>query len=199
VPLRVMKLKKKEFEDLKEGSVSVNEYVTRFTQLSCYAPDNVDTDEKKKDWFLNGLNDGLAYALEAHDFTIFQDMVDKALVLENRRGIMEHKRKMQRIGSQGSNTRFRVGSSSQGPNFCPGQQSGQLRMQAAGQGFQTPQRQILVLWDRAIVVVRLGTMLIGVLGSRQIRLQHQAQIRTSTAMLTTVQPLQQGRIKPVLV
>jgi hypothetical protein len=49
VPLGVMKLKKKEFEDLKQGSMSVNEYVTRFTQLSRYAPDNVDTDEKKQD------------------------------------------------------------------------------------------------------------------------------------------------------
>jgi hypothetical protein len=109
VPLRVMKLKKKEFEDLKQGSMSVSEYVTRFTQLSRYALDNVDTNEKKQDWFLNGLNDGLAYALEARDFINFQDMVDKALVLENRRGIMERKRKMQHTESQGSNTRFCVG------------------------------------------------------------------------------------------
>jgi hypothetical protein len=49
VPLGVMKVKKKEFEDLKQGSMSVNEYVTRFTQLSRYAPDNMDTDEKKQD------------------------------------------------------------------------------------------------------------------------------------------------------
>jgi hypothetical protein len=137
-----MKLKKKKFEDLKQGSITVSEYVTRFTQLSRYASDNVDTDEKKQDWFLNGLNDGLAYALEAHDFVNFQDMVYKALVLENRRAIMEHKRKMQRTGSQGSNTRFCVSSSSQGPNFRSGQQNGQPRMQATGQGFQTPQRQI---------------------------------------------------------
>jgi hypothetical protein len=41
---------------------------------------------------------------------------------------------------------------------------------------------ILVLWDRATAVVRLGTMLIGVPGSRQIRLQYQAQIKTSTAI-----------------
>jgi hypothetical protein len=95
--------------------------VTRFTQLSRYAPNNVDTNEKKQDWFLNGLNDGLAYALEARDFINFQDMVDKALILENRRGITEWKRKMQRTGSQGSNIRFRVGSSSQGPIFWPGQ------------------------------------------------------------------------------
>jgi hypothetical protein len=107
-----MKLKKKEFEELKQGSMSVSEYVTHFTELSRYAPDNVDINEKKQDWFLNGLNDGLAYALEARDFVNFQDMVDMALALENRRGIMERKRKMQRTGSQGSNTRFRVGSSS---------------------------------------------------------------------------------------
>jgi hypothetical protein len=31
----------------------------------------VDTDEKKQNCFLNGLNDGLAYALEAHDFENF--------------------------------------------------------------------------------------------------------------------------------
>jgi hypothetical protein len=85
----MMKLKKKEFEDLKQGSMSVNEYMTRFTQLSCYAPDDVDTGEKKQAWFLNGLNGSLACAPETHDFINFQDMVDKALVLENRRGIME--------------------------------------------------------------------------------------------------------------
>jgi hypothetical protein len=58
---------------------------------------------------------------------------------------------------------------------------------------------ILVLWDRTTVVVKLDTMVIDVPGSRQIRLQLRAQIRTSTAMLTTVQPPQQGRIKLVLV
>jgi hypothetical protein len=66
----------------------------------------------KQDWFLNGLNNGLAYALKAQDFANFQGMVDKALVLENRRGIMERKRKMQHTGYQGSNTRLRVGPSS---------------------------------------------------------------------------------------
>jgi hypothetical protein len=43
----MMKLKKKEFEDLKQGLMSMNEYVTRFTQLSLYDLDNVDTVEKK--------------------------------------------------------------------------------------------------------------------------------------------------------
>jgi hypothetical protein len=83
MPLGVMKLKKKEFEDLKQGSMTMSEYVTRFTQLSHYAPNNMDMDEKKQDWFLNRLNYGLAYALEAYDFMHFQDMVDKTLVVEN--------------------------------------------------------------------------------------------------------------------
>jgi hypothetical protein len=46
VPQGVIKLKK-EFQDLKQGSMSVNEYVAKFTQLSCYAPNEFDTDEKK--------------------------------------------------------------------------------------------------------------------------------------------------------
>jgi hypothetical protein len=89
----VIKLEKKEFQDLKEGSMSVSEYVAHFTQLSHYAPGDMDTGEKKQDYFLSGLNDGLPYALESRDFENFQAMVNKALVLENHRGVMKRKRK----------------------------------------------------------------------------------------------------------
>jgi hypothetical protein len=41
--------------------MTVHEYVTRFIQLSHYAPNDADTDEKKQEYFLNGLNYGLAY------------------------------------------------------------------------------------------------------------------------------------------
>jgi PHD/YefM family antitoxin component YafN of YafNO toxin-antitoxin module len=99
--------------------MTMSEYVTRFTQVSRYAPNDVDTDEKKQDCFLNGLNDGLAYALEARDFENFQEMVNKALVLENRRGILEHKRKQERQSQHRTNSRHRIGSSSAGPIFCP--------------------------------------------------------------------------------
>jgi hypothetical protein len=71
VPQGVIKLKKKEFQDLKQGSMTVSEYVTRFTQLSRYTPHDVDTDAKKQECFLNGLENGLAYALEARDFKNF--------------------------------------------------------------------------------------------------------------------------------
>jgi hypothetical protein len=99
--------------------MTVNEYVTKFTQLSRCAPNEVETDEKKQDYFQNGLNDGLAYALEAQDFENFQGMVNKALVLENRRGVMEGKHKLVRQHQPGSTSRPRVGPPSVGPVFRP--------------------------------------------------------------------------------
>jgi hypothetical protein len=99
--------------------MSVNEYVTKFTQLSRYAPHEVNTNEKKQECLLNGLNDGLTYALEARDFENFQGMVNKALVLENCTGVMEHKRKLVHQHQSGSSSRPRVSTSSAGPMFNP--------------------------------------------------------------------------------
>jgi hypothetical protein len=123
--------------------MSVNEYITKFTQLSRYAPHEVDTDEKNQECFLNGLNDGLAYALEARDFENFQGMVNKALVLENRRDVMGRKRKLVRQHQPGSSSRPRVTMPSTGPVFCPAQPLFQPRPQVAGQGYSTPQRQVV--------------------------------------------------------
>jgi hypothetical protein len=51
--------------------MTVCEYVTHFMQLSRYGSNDVDTNEKKQECFLNGSNDGLGYALEAQDFENF--------------------------------------------------------------------------------------------------------------------------------
>jgi hypothetical protein len=105
----------------------VNEYVTKFTQLSRYAPHKVSTDEKKHECFLNGLNDALTYTLEARDFENLQGMVNKALVLENHRGVMERKRKLVRQHQSGSNSRPCVATSSTGPVFHHAQPQFQSR------------------------------------------------------------------------
>jgi hypothetical protein len=75
--------------------MTVSEYVIRFTQLSLYAPNDVNIDEKKQECFLNWLNDGLANALEARNFENFQAMVNKALILENHRAILECEHKQE--------------------------------------------------------------------------------------------------------
>jgi hypothetical protein len=95
----------------------VNEYVTKFTPLSRYASHEVNTDEKKQECFLNVLNDRLTHALEARDFENFQGMVNKALVLENRRGMLERKRKLVHQHQLGSSSRPRVTTPSAGAVF----------------------------------------------------------------------------------
>jgi hypothetical protein len=56
VPCDTLKLKKKEFSNLNQGSMTVNEYLNQFIQLSRYAIDDIITDEKKQEMFLKGLN-----------------------------------------------------------------------------------------------------------------------------------------------
>jgi len=56
-----MKLKKKEFLALKQGSMSVAEYHDKFIQLSWYAPTEVEEDKTRQELFIEGLNDGLQY------------------------------------------------------------------------------------------------------------------------------------------
>jgi hypothetical protein len=70
-------------------------------------------------------------------------MVNKALVLENRRGIMERKSKLVRQHQPGSSSRPYVATPSVGPVFHPAQPHFQLRPQVAGQGYSTPQRQVI--------------------------------------------------------
>jgi hypothetical protein len=60
VPRGTMKLKK-EFTNLKQESMTVNEYLSSFIQLSRYAPIDINSDEKKSDMFLNGLNDDIEF------------------------------------------------------------------------------------------------------------------------------------------
>jgi hypothetical protein len=70
---------------------------------------------------LNGLNDGLTYALEARDFENFQGLVNKTLVLENHRGVMECKHKLVRQHQPGNSSRPRLATSLAGHVFYPTQ------------------------------------------------------------------------------
>jgi hypothetical protein len=106
VPRGTIKLKKKEFTDLKQGSMTVNEYLYSFIQLSRYATEDINTDEKKQDMFLEGLNDDIQFQLLNTNYVDFQHMVDKAIVIESKLKEMEKdgKRKMSFPGqSSGSN------------------------------------------------------------------------------------------------
>jgi hypothetical protein len=90
--------------------MTVNEYLNSFIQLSRYAPDDINTDEKKQDMFLNGLNDDIQFQLLNTDYADFQHVVDKAIVIKNKIKEMEKdgKRKVSFHGQPfGSNIRPR--------------------------------------------------------------------------------------------
>jgi hypothetical protein len=59
VPRDTIKLKKKEFTNLRQGSMTVNEYLNSFIQLSRYTTKDIDTVEKKQNMLLEGLNDDI--------------------------------------------------------------------------------------------------------------------------------------------
>jgi hypothetical protein len=69
-------------------------------------------------------------------------MVNKALVLENHRGVMERKSKLVHQHQSGSSSRPRVATSTVGLVFHPAQPQFQPRLQAVGQEFSTSQCQV---------------------------------------------------------
>jgi hypothetical protein len=105
VPEGLMIVRKEEFLTLKQGPLSVSEYRDKFLQLSRYAPEDVNTDAKRKYCFLRGLVDPLHYQLMNHTFFTFQHLIDRAIMTKRKRREMEDmKRKIG--GSQaGSSSR----------------------------------------------------------------------------------------------
>jgi hypothetical protein len=119
----------------------VNEYLNSFIQLSRYAPDDINTDEKKQEMFLNGLNDDIQFQLLNTDYADFQHMVDKAIVIEHKIREMEKdgKRKVPFSGqSSGSNVK---------PRFTqPNQHFKPLQMNRPPMPVQVPCSQFLMQW-----------------------------------------------------
>ncbi|CAO2190166.1 unnamed protein product [Urochloa humidicola] len=137
IPAGLMKLKKKEFIDLKQGGMSVSEYRDKFIQLSHYAPENVDSDEKKQGLFLEGLIGPLNYQLTPTTFPNFQSLVDKAIAVEHKRNVLgDQKRKFSGFAPS-SNTCPRFIQSPQGTSFCSGGPSGNFEQR---QGQPSPLR-----------------------------------------------------------
>ncbi|WVZ52163.1 hypothetical protein U9M48_003248 [Paspalum notatum var. saurae] len=83
VPVGIMKIK--EFLSLKQGNMSVTEYLDKFLQLARYAPTEVAQDSDNQEHFLEGLNDNLQLQLMNNNFNNFNHLVDRALLTEQKR------------------------------------------------------------------------------------------------------------------
>ncbi|XP_073360129.1 uncharacterized protein [Aegilops tauschii subsp. strangulata] len=103
IPSGIMAIKKHEFRALKQGSGTVKEYMQKFSVLSRYAPEDISTDVAKRERFMEGLNQTLQYSLVVRDCPTFPDLVNKALMLEDKRRALDDTRKRKMI-SKGSSS-----------------------------------------------------------------------------------------------
>jgi hypothetical protein len=79
----IMRRKHQEFMDLKQGGWSVHEYSKLFNHLVQYASEQVDTDGKKKDRFMNGLLTKLQERLALITGGTFPKFVSNAIIADD--------------------------------------------------------------------------------------------------------------------
>ena len=82
IPAGVLNRKLTEFLDLRQGSMSVMDYVNKFNHLSQYARTHVDTDEKKRDRFYRGLSCSLQEKLYTRNYQTFGAMMNVSITME---------------------------------------------------------------------------------------------------------------------
>ena len=79
-----MKLKREEFLEFRQGDQNVVEYMNEFNNLARYAPEEIDTDVKKKNRLSNGLDDELSILTTIAYTPDYQSLVDQAIILEGK-------------------------------------------------------------------------------------------------------------------
>ncbi|KAK1611918.1 hypothetical protein QYE76_035591 [Lolium multiflorum] len=103
VPQGLIKKMRDEFRELKQGRMSVVEYRDRFLTLSRYAPDETDTNEKRKERFLNGLHDEMQTVLVNIPFAELEALVDSAIQMEGKLHQANENRKRRMMNQNGPN------------------------------------------------------------------------------------------------
>jgi hypothetical protein len=104
IPSGLIKLMRDKFLNLKQGSMNVSEYLDKFTSWGRYAPNDIDSDDKKKERFLNGLHEELQTYLVAVPYPHLETMVDAAIMVEDKckAALESRKRRMMTQGGSSS-------------------------------------------------------------------------------------------------
>ncbi|KAK1609036.1 hypothetical protein QYE76_032709 [Lolium multiflorum] len=133
VPPGLIKKMRDEFRELKQGRMSVVEYRDRFLTLSRYAPDETDTNEKRKERFLNGLHDEMQTVLVNIPFADLEALVDSSIQMEGKLHQANENRKRRMMNQSGPSNapRYRPSSSS---GFAP--RNNKPQNQVSRPGFQ---------------------------------------------------------------
>jgi hypothetical protein len=83
VPTGIMLAKHQEFMDLRQDGKFIHDYSKLFNHLTQYAPEQVDTDEKKKASFMRGLSTKLKERMSLNTDGTFPAFLSKAIIADN--------------------------------------------------------------------------------------------------------------------
>jgi hypothetical protein len=100
IPSGLIKIMRDKFLHLKQGGLSVTEYLDKLTTWGRYAPNDIDTNEKKREQFLNGLHEELRTYLVVVPYSDLEAMVDATIMVEDKHKAARESRK-RRMMSQG--------------------------------------------------------------------------------------------------
>ncbi|XP_066323269.1 uncharacterized protein [Miscanthus floridulus] len=89
----IMEIKAEEFRSLRQGLMTVNQYIRKFMNLARYAPEDVNSDKKKQKCFRRGLNASLREQMVTHIYLDFNTLMNHTILLEEERVKREGKRK----------------------------------------------------------------------------------------------------------
>jgi hypothetical protein len=89
----IIEIKEEEFRNLRQGSMTVNQYIRKFTKLARYALDDINSDRKKQRRFIKGLNASLREQIITHIYLDFNTLMNRTILLEEERNRTKGERK----------------------------------------------------------------------------------------------------------
>ena len=122
-PVTTRHVKAQEFLELKQGGITVIEYVARFTELACFTDDYVATDLAKVRRFENGLRFSIRGRIVGLRLQDMDSMVGTAMTIERE---MEDARSTRDAGVSGKRKESRSSSN-----------SGKKQKASSSRGFQS--------------------------------------------------------------
>jgi hypothetical protein len=129
IPTGMMRKKRQEFMDLKQGGRSMHDYSKQFNHLAQYVPDQVDTDEKK-DRFMIGLSTKLQERMVLNTGGTFLEFVSNVMIADDAIHTQKetNKRKVVAAPSSSAPPKYQT-VYHHGPTYPPRPQHQQQRLQ----------------------------------------------------------------------
>jgi hypothetical protein len=130
IPAGVMRRKRQEFINLKQGGRSVHNYSKMFNHLAQYAPDQVDKNDKKNGRCMTGLSTKLQEHMTLNTGGSFPKFISKVIIVDNATDAHKEtkKRKVVAASSGSAPPRYQT-VYHHGPTYPPRQQQHQHQRQ----------------------------------------------------------------------